>query len=213
MSVPFGFHGRDFSTKNNMYLQRLLEFHEAQRLYYRTSLESNNNIKSSVSKRHCQCPGYLKCYHFIVHNPALLTAEFATKINAVNGNNDLFITSSPIHAGNTSVLNCVSLQHKEMKQPLLSKIVLACHVDPIKQKGVKICDLARNRIETYLSQQSKEELIRLKGLHNEFKNNMDAMVNLLNGSSACLFECALQIQHTDIDMNLHCKSSSIWQVY
>ena len=195
--VGYQFHGRDFTPFNNMYLQKILEFHEMTRMLH------FNQPKHSPSI--CTCPGFLKCYHLIVHEPYLLTAEFAQRTWPESIRNDdrlnMSICDTPVRAGRTSTTSLKQLMFG--KQALLSEVVLACHVDPVQRKAVELCANARNAINRRIAEQNERQREQSDAFYDALRSNMDAMTQKLAKSERVLFECALQIQHTDIDLNAH----------
>ena len=204
--LPYQFHGRNFSPHNNLYLQEIMAFHEMHRFLHFVGLQKDQHpysVSNVSSSTKCECPGFLKCYHILVHDPYLLTAEFAHQIRN-DPESPLQITKERFHAGNTSTLSLWRLNYKGNKSniPLISEVVLSCHIDPTQRRAIPICATMRNAVQRSVSSKSKAEMEEFAALHSKFKMEMSALDGLALETDS-LFESRLQIQHTDIDLNIH----------
>ena len=64
LRLPFLFRGRDFNATNDLFLSRLLQFHE-------TWLRMPDiNVNKPVIA--CNCPGFLKGQHIVVNDSSIL---------------------------------------------------------------------------------------------------------------------------------------------
>ena len=100
--LPYIFRGRDFNSANDIFLSKLLEFHET---FYRAP-DINNTSTNTNKADVCACPGFIKCQHIIVHYLSIMTSEFAqqTWLEIISNDNKLnmHLKRSSIHVGNTS---------------------------------------------------------------------------------------------------------------
>eukprot|EP01084_Bolivina_argentea_P198904 340457_1 len=210
LPLPYAFAGRSFNRHNDIFLEATLALGET---FFRSpDINSNNNNKTNTSSV-CSCPGFLKFQHVIIHNPSILTAEFAQKtwMQSLQNNKqlNLFKTKYPIRAGNTSTTQLLELVYNENNKqyPLISTIALGCHINMNTQRPIPICNAQREYINNELASKTKEELTKINTIYQIMKNNMDRM-NILLKNSNCLFQCNMQIQHTDLDINHHVNQST-----
>ena len=75
--LPHTFRGRDFNATNDIFLNKLLEFHET---WFRNP-DINDNNAQNKNEPQCKCPGFVKCQHLLVNNPYVLTSEFGQNMD------------------------------------------------------------------------------------------------------------------------------------
>ena len=201
--LPYTFRGRDFNATNDIFLNKLLEFHET---WFRDPDINNKNVPQ------CKCPAFLKCQHLIVNNPYILTSEFAQKtwmeILSKQNQNNINIQCKPIHVGHTSVTLLIQLVYDDA-YPLITAILLDCHVDLSTNKSIPICNAKRYNINNQLKliqNRDMKEYQNLLKFREDFINAMNKFDNIKH-CKQYLFETELQIFYTDIDINFHVNQS------
>ena len=131
----------------------------------------------------CKCPGFIKSQHVVVKDPSILISEFAQKSwieileNDKRLNMDLYTTS--IYAGNTSTVSFCQLMY-EYNIPLITCVLLSCHVDLKNGRPIQICQARRNAVEQAINAQSEEEKENVLKLRTDLTYSMDRIQTVLN---------------------------------
>ena len=217
INLPYGIFGnKDFSPRNDLYLQKIFEIGEVRLTAPDIHIDGKTNITEGVHVSICKHPMFVKCQHIIIHNPSILTLEFAQKswIESVANENkgNLFVKRSPIKIGNTSRTAVKELlyyfdpnQHRVAT--LASVVRIMCRIDLKTKKPLTICDTRRKFENIQISKNNEIEMIRMNKLNHKMRMNLNEMINILNNNDDVLFESKLQIQYTDLDRNHHVNQS------